>query len=126
MAEKIKKGIMMWDERSEPYKTTHLLDFEEWKDELMDRLSGHQTLIHKYKELIMTGANPERAPFYKERIEDLTDAVLNNLQMLNRAEIERDYMVFYREDGALGMSFIDKTIKDNLYSRKRTRERMSI
>lgn len=115
------------NEESYSFKRTEILYFKEWIDEMMAGIASQQDLLHAYKELYLQDDTPPATRIeYNEMIDKLAGAVAYNLKMITKAEIEGDYMVFYREDGLLGMTRVNPYVKKRIYDTEKMRRDMIV
>ena len=76
------------------------ITYEEWLRAMKGLLSMDQILIHRYKELYLSkGIEEKKRSEYHELILGYAKNVVQNLILIEAAEIENDLMVFYMEDG---------------------------
>lgn len=119
----------MMREPEDFYKIREVMEKKQWVKEMKEWLGEQQEILHIFTEAYLDDTNedsPEDKEWYNERILALTDAIPHNLRMLKRVELEADYMILYREDGHLGCMVVSPEERRNIYSRKKTRERMVV
>lgn len=113
-------------ETQEPYKMFEILTYEEFRDEMINSLTKMREIIGIYHGLLETNANPEREDEYKDRILNLSESIVYNLNILSRADIEKDYLLFYKEDGTIGIKAEREDVIKNLMERRKYRESLVV
>jgi len=103
---------------------TEVIGFEEFILEIQRAIRKQASLINIYQELIDTNANPKREEEYIDQKILYEDMIDYNLGLVNRAEIEKDYLLFYKDrDGVPGMFVVNEETRKNLMYIDRFRKR---
>jgi len=114
------------------YKIRTIMTFEEWEKEMNEWIQEQQELLHRYTELYLNKPIKDVAPsleqreWYNERVLALSGAIPHNLRLLKRAEVEKEYMIFYREDGELAVSLVSPHERKRIYEIEKMRASMVV
>jgi len=103
---------------------TEVIGFEEFVLEIQRAIRKQASLINIYQELIDTNANPKREEEYIDQKILYEDMIDYNLGLVNRAEIEKDYLLFYKDrDGVPGMFVVNEKTRKHYEGLDRFRKR---
>ena len=101
-----------------------VLEFEEWREYMLDYLKSHRAMIGRYHDLLRTNANPDREEDFVKRIQEITPLIEHNLFVLMMGEIEQDYVIFYVDDGVPGYEMSHPKERRSVYETDKLVRRM--
>jgi hypothetical protein len=109
-------------EDSSLYRSLEVLTFEEWIKEYTQFADSRIRLRSVYEEEFGRLDSDENL----QELEMLDDAISYNKDVLRRALLEKDYLVFYREDGTLSYQMVSPAERVRIYDREMAKRRMCV